>query len=119
MYGGKQSNDFVYIKDVAEANYLAVMAPWDKWYQAYNVGTGEEITAEEEGKMICEVAEYKGGIEKREGRTVDPDRFVYDISKAEKILGFKAKFDFKLGLIDMLQDEKSKILVQEIVEHKS
>ena len=101
LYGGKQSNDFTYIKDVAEANYLAVIAPWDKWNQVYNVGTGEEITAEEAGKIICELTGFEGGIETKEGRTVDPERFVYDMSKAEQMLGFKAKFSFREGLKDM------------------
>src|SRR3990167_1491332 len=52
LYGGKQSNDFTYIKDVAEANYKAIVAPWDKWNQIYNIGNGEEISAEEAGKII-------------------------------------------------------------------
>jgi len=101
LYGGQQSNDFTYIKDVAEANYLAVTAPWDKWNNAFNIGTGEELTTEKAGEMICQVTGYKGKIEKKEGRTVDPDRFVYDISKAESMLGFKAKYNFRDGLNDM------------------
>jgi len=103
LYGGKQSNDFTYIKDVATANYKALTAPWDKWNQVYNIGTGEELTAEKAGEIICELTGYKGEIEKREIRTVDPERFVYDCSKAEIMLGFKAEFDFKKGLKDMFQ----------------
>lgn len=101
LYGGKQSNDFTYIKDVARANYLALTAPWDKWNQAYNIGTGEELTAEEAGKMICEIAGYEGEVETKEGRTVDPQNFVYDTTKAETMLNFKAEYDFKAGLKDM------------------
>lgn len=104
LYGGKQSNDFTYIKDVAMANYSALTASWDRWNQAYNVGTGEELTAEEAGKAICEITGYKGEIEKKEMRTVDPIRFVYDVSKAEKMLGFKAQYDFKKGLTDMFSN---------------
>lgn len=106
LYGGKQSNDFTYIKDVAEANYLAVIAPWDKWNQAYNIGTGERLTAEEAGKIVCDVFGYKGKVEKKEGRIVDPLEFVYDMSKAEKMLGFKAKFSFEKGLVDMKESFK-------------
>jgi len=106
LYGGKQSNDFTYIKDVAEANYLAITAPWDKWNQAYNIGTGEELTAEEAGRLICKIANYKGKIEKRKQRTVDPLRFVFDCSKAEKMLGFKAKYNFEAGLKEMFPKKK-------------
>lgn len=104
LYGGKQSNDFTYIKDVAEANYLALCAPWDKWNQAYNIGTGQELSARAAGEIICQASGYQGEIEEKEQRTVDAARFVYDTKKAEVILRFKAKYDFKSGLEDMFND---------------
>jgi len=103
LYGGKQSNDFTYVKDVARANYLALTAPWDKWNNAYNIGTGEELTAEAAGKIICKAAGYKGKIEIKEQRTVDPQRFVYDCAKAKNLLGFEAEYSFEKGLADMFQ----------------
>ena len=103
LYGGKQSNDFTYIDDVAEANYLAVTAPWDKWNQIYNIGSGEELSAEKAGEIVCRVAGYTGEIEVKQGREVDPQRFVYNCSKAEGMLGFKAKFDFESGLKAMYE----------------
>ena len=101
LYGGKQSNDFTYVKDVARANYMALTVPWDKWNQAYNIGTGEELTAEKAGEIVCKVAKYKGKIEKKEGRTVDPLNFVYDMTKTQTMLGFTAEYDFESGLRDM------------------
>lgn len=103
LYGGKQSNDFTYIKDVAKANFLALTASWDKWNQVYNIGTGEELSAEEAGRMVCRAFNYEGQIEIKEQRTVDPDRFVFDVSKAERMLGFKADYNFRAGLEDMLK----------------
>lgn len=104
LYGGKQSNDFTYIKDVARANLLALTAPWDKWNQVYNIGTGEELSAKKAGEIVCKVAGWKGKIEVKEQRTVDPDRFVYDCSKADVMLNFKAEFTFEAGLKDMFQE---------------
>ncbi|MBT6050286.1 NAD-dependent epimerase/dehydratase family protein [candidate division WWE3 bacterium] len=101
LYGGKQSNDFTYVKDVARANILALEAPWDKWNQAYNIGTGEELSAEKAGEIVCEFAHYEGEVEIKEQRTVDPQRFVFDVSKAKVMLGFEAEYDFKRGLEDM------------------
>lgn len=109
LYGGKQSNDFTYIKDVAVANLKALTAPWDKWNQSYNIGTGEELSAEQAGKIICEASNYKGEIQIKPQRTVDPDRFVFDCSKAERMLGFKAEYDFRLGLQDMFKEDTIKI----------
>lgn len=108
LYGGKQSNDFTYIKDVARANLLALTAPWDKWNQIYNIGTGEELSAEKAGEIVMAAAGYKGEVEKVEQRGVDPDRFAFDCSKAEIMLGFKANYDFKAGMEDMFSEmEKS------------
>jgi len=110
LYGGKQNNDFVYILDIAEANMKALIAPWDKWNQIYNVGSGEELSAEEAGNIVCEIAGYTGGVEIKEGRTVDPSRFVFDTSKSERMLGYKAKYPFREGLIDMfkkIEEEKN------------
>jgi nucleoside-diphosphate-sugar epimerase len=106
LYGGKQSNDFTYIKDVARANCLALTAPWDKWNQIYNIGTGEELTAEDAGKIVMDAAGYKGKVEKVEMRTVDPERFAFDCTKAEVMLGFKAVYDFKAGMEDMFNQMK-------------
>ena len=106
LYGGKQSNDFTYVKDVAEANVLALNASWDKWRQVYNIGTGEELTTEEAGQAVCEVFGYQGEIKKIEQRTVDPERFVFDCSKAERMLGFKAKYSFREGLEDMKNEAR-------------
>ena len=104
LFGGKQSNDFLYIKDVAHFNYRALIADWDKWNQAYNVGTGEELSAEEAGKLVCKVFNYKGKIEKVEGREVDASRFVYDMTKTHKMLGYKHYFNFEKGLKDMKKE---------------
>lgn len=111
LYGGKQSNDFTYIKDVARANVLALNAPWDKWNQIYNIGTGEELTAEKAGEIIIAAwnkanpkKKFSGKVEKKTGREVDPLRFVYDITKAKVMLGFTPEYDFKTGLEDMFSE---------------
>ena len=107
LYGGKQSNDFTYIKDIARANYLAVTAPWDKWNQVYNIGTGEEISAEQAGKDICKALGWpEADVEIKEARTVDPERFWFDCTKAEKMLNFKYAYSFADGLKDMFKEDK-------------
>jgi UDP-glucose 4-epimerase len=103
LYGGKQSNDFTYIKDVARANVLALLSPWDKWNQTYNIGTGEELSAEKAGEIVCKFAGYKGEVEVKEARTVDPERFLFDVTKAQRMLNFTAEYDFENGLKDMFE----------------
>jgi nucleoside-diphosphate-sugar epimerase len=102
LYGGKQSNDFCFIEDIAAANYAALAAPWDSWNEVYHVGSGQELSAEEVGDMICKIVGYEGSIEKLPPRTVDPGRFVFDVRKIKTKLGWEAKYDFESGLRKML-----------------
>lgn len=106
LMGGRQNNDFVYVLDIAKANMLALIAPWDKWNNIYHIGTGEEISAEDAGNLVCELLGYKGEVEKVPGRTVDPSRFVFDTRKAEMMLKFKAEYNLRDGLTDMFKELK-------------
>jgi len=101
LYGGRQTNDFTYVADIARANVLALKAPWDKWNQTYHIGTGVELTAEEAGRAVCKFMEYDGQIEFKGGRGVDPGRFCFDISKAQSMLGYFPEYDFESGLAAM------------------
>lgn len=121
LYGGKQSNDFTYIKDVATANVCALEAPWDKWNQVYNVGTGEELSAEKAGDLVIKIwneynpkLKFKGKVQKEEQREVDAARFVYDCTKAEVMLGFTAAYSFEDGLRDMFKPDTVLSPIQDV-----
>lgn len=103
IFGGKQTNDLCYIKDIAEANYLAVTARYDQYYQIYNIGTGEELSVKQVAKAIIKELKYKDKIEYKPQREVDPQRFVYSIKKAKMMLGFQPKWTFEKGLHDLLK----------------
>lgn len=98
LYGGKQSNDFTYIKDVVQANLLALET--DKMNEVYNIGTGEELTTEKVFEIMRRKFKYDKEFERIAGRSVDPGRFVYDISKAKTFLGFNPQYSFEKGLED-------------------
>jgi nucleoside-diphosphate-sugar epimerase len=104
LYGGQQSNDFTYVDDVALANRLALEATSDNWNEVYNVGTGEELSAAEAAAVVCAAAGYKGDTQVVPGRSVDPARFVYDTTKAEARLGFKAQYSFAKGIEAMMEE---------------
>lgn len=103
LYGGQQSNDFTYIRDVAKANLLALTSSWDCWRHVYNIGTGEELTAEAAGRIVCDAFGYDGETLIEGGRTVDASRFVYDCGKATRMLGFTAEYDFASGIRHMAE----------------
>jgi len=105
LYGGRQTNDFVSVLDIVSANILALRASWDKWNQIYNVGTGEELSAEDAGKLICKILNYTGEIDIVSRRTVDPSHFVFDISKTKSMLGYSPKYNFEDGLKEMFKND--------------
>jgi UDP-glucose 4-epimerase len=104
LFGGQQTNSFVYIKDVARANVLALTANWDCWNNVYNVGSPEELSTESVFETMKELTGYKGEIEKLPQRTVDAERFAFDVSKAKKMLNFETEWQFKDGIRDMLKE---------------
>lgn len=108
LYGGDQSNDFCYIPDIAQANVKALLSEWDAWNNIYNIGTGEELTAEEAGEIVCKVTGWTGGVEKVKARIVDPQRFAYDITKAKMMLNYEPQWTFEQGMADMFKDELKK-----------
>ena len=108
VWGGEQTNDFAYVKDIAEANYRALTASWENWNEVYNIGTGEELSTAEAAQMVCDAVGYKGEIEITSKRDVDPARFVYNTKKAQHMLGYKSTYGFKEGLDDMIKEYEGK-----------
>jgi len=93
---GNASREFVYVKDVAEAIFLATKN-YNK-IDPINIGTGHEIKIKDLAHLIANLIGYKGKIifdaDKPEGQM----RRQLDVSKAKKEFGFKAKIDLKMGL---------------------
>lgn len=99
---GEQSRDFVNVKDIVQANLLAMDTDGGD-YQAFNIGTGRatsikrisELLAEGLGKDIAPIIVGKY----REG---DIRHCVADISKAKKMLGYEPKVTLEDGLAELL-----------------
>ena len=94
---GSQTRDFIYVEDVVEAFILAAKKEFD--YEIFNVGTG----------VAHSFNEVVGLINRLLGKNIKPiykpnpiKNYVYhtlaDTTKAEKILGFKAKVKLEEGI---------------------
>jgi len=93
---GKQTRDFVYASDVAEAFYLAALSETSN--ERFNVGGGNP-------QSINYLIELLGGkvsyLPKRPG---EPDITYANISKIQKMLGWHPKISFEEGVNLMLKD---------------
>jgi len=98
IYGdGSQTRDFIYVGDVVEAFIKAMESDID--YDVFNVGFGKNYSFNEVAKMISDVL----GREVRLVHKPNPIKnYVYhtlaDTTKAEKVLGFKAKVSLREGI---------------------
>ena len=93
---GKQSRDFTYVTDVANAFYLASKS--NIFHDIFNVGTGKPTT-------VNYIAKKLGGkkifIPKRPG---EPDKSQADIKKINRRLKWKPKISLDKGIKLLLQN---------------
>ncbi len=96
---GKQTRDFIYVKDVAKAFILA--SKLKKNGEMINIGSGKETTVNYIANLISNKRVH---IPKRPG---EPDRSKADITKANKILKWKPKIAVRDGVNTMLENINS------------
>jgi len=85
---GSQRRDFVHVKDVARANHMAATLPVDNHLgEVFNVGSGTCYTIQEIANAISLNQTY---IPERKG---EMDTTFADITKIEKVIGWKPEID--------------------------
>jgi len=98
IYGdGEQTRDFVFVKDVVNANLLACKAKTGLG-EAINIGSGRETSVNQVLKLINKHVNKSikpRFLCEREGEL---RRSCSDNSKAERILGYRAEYGFEEGL---------------------
>ncbi|MDR2456731.1 MAG: NAD-dependent epimerase/dehydratase family protein [Deltaproteobacteria bacterium] len=103
IYGdGRQTRDFIHVKDVVRANLLAAAAP-DVGDGVFNVATGVEASVLE---VLEALSQGKEGAPKplfEPPRPGDPCRSRGSAAKAADILGFKAQIALAEGLKSLSQ----------------
>ncbi|WP_163877992.1 NAD-dependent epimerase/dehydratase family protein [Rhizobium laguerreae] len=102
IYGdGSQTMDFVDARDIARANLLAAKS--DVTDEVFNVASGREISLRELAQMLSSIMGVSLEPQHKEARAVNGvTRRLADISKAEKLLGFKAEISMEQGLRDLV-----------------
>jgi UDP-glucose 4-epimerase len=91
---GKQTRDFIYIKDVINACILAA----ERGSGEFNIGSGIPTSINDLAKLIIELTNSKVKILYEKQREGDIINSLADISKANELLGFKPIYDIRTGL---------------------
>ena len=85
---GSQKRDFVYVRDVARANYLASIMPLKGHNgEVFNVGSGKNYSIQEIADLISPEQKY---IPKREG---EMETTLANIDKIRSVIGWKPEVD--------------------------
>lgn len=92
---GEQTRDFIYVKDIVEANVLAVSKGDNN---IFNIGTGVATSINELFNSMKEIAGAKVEPVYKEARKGDILHSYFDISKAKEMLGWSPKYSLKDGL---------------------
>ncbi len=100
VFGGRQTNDFIYIKDIVQANLLALETEHVR--QAYNIGSGRATSIKDVCELCIKAMKTNLTMEIKPARVFDFPVFVYDISKAQTLLNFDPKWNLLNGVEDVL-----------------
>ena len=85
---GSQRRDFVHVRDVARANYLAAIMPiYEMLGQVFNVGSGKNYSIQEIANAISDNQVY---LPERSGEATTT---LADISRIGKFIGWKPEID--------------------------
>lgn len=101
---GKQTRDYVYVKDVAAAAFLAATNPLPKQAQldsrGFNIGTGVGNSVNELAQTLLRAAGTKVPVEHAPARPGEQQHSVLNVTKAAKVLGWKPSVSFEAGLAE-------------------
>lgn len=104
---GQTSRDFCYVKNVVEANLLAVVAPETAQNQVYNVAVGDRTTLSElfeclDSSLLQNKVIYGQNPQYRDFRSGDVRHSQADISKAARLLGYNPKYRLRRGIEEVM-----------------
>jgi nucleoside-diphosphate-sugar epimerase len=104
IYGdGMQTRDFVNVKDVVEANMLA-LSKQEAVGEVFNISTGKAVTINKLTETIQKIMD-KTNLEPvhAEARQGDIKHSYGDITKAKRKLGYKPKVQLEQGLNELIK----------------
>jgi UDP-glucose 4-epimerase len=98
---GEQTRDFVFVKDVVQANILAATQP--NATGVYNVANGHSITIKELCELIIETTESKSTIVFADPRTGDIKHSLASVELTRKELDFNPEYDLIQGMRETIK----------------
>ena len=105
---GEQSRDFVHVKDVVEANLLALKEECVSG-EVFNIASGEATTINQLAEVLGGIASGNVELVHKKPRVGDIRHSYADISKAKKNLHYRPAVALKEGLTRLVVDERASL----------
>src|SRR5271157_5508908 len=99
---GEATREFLYAADCAEAIVSAIEQRLDTDLPI-NLGTGKEISIKDLADLVGRLMGYRGDIVFTGDVSDGQPRRMLDVSRAQKLLGWTAKTEFKSGLLRTIE----------------
>jgi UDP-glucose 4-epimerase len=103
---GRQTRDYVYVKDVARANVLASTAPAPSFAEfdgpAFNIATSRQRSVLDLAQSVGKVMGQNPKLEFAPARPGELFRSALDVSKAKSLLGWQPEYVFETGLEELV-----------------
>jgi UDP-glucose 4-epimerase len=103
---GRQTRDYVFVRDVARANVLASTSPASKDGDfdtpAFNIATSVQRSVLDLASSVGEVMGQKPKLEFAPARAGELFRSALDVSKAKRVLGWSPQYQFEDGLRELV-----------------
>ncbi len=100
---GQQTRDFVFVKDVVQANIKAMHSPDAGHGEAFNVATGQTASLLDLLHTIGDLTNKNIIPHFKEARRGDIRHSSADIARARRVLGYEPRFTLKSGLEILLR----------------
>ena len=93
---GSPTREFIYVDDAAEG----IAAATEKYNgsEPVNIGSGNEISIKDLANLIARLTGFQGNLVFDTSKPNGQPRRGLDVSRAEKLFGFRAKMSFEDGL---------------------
>jgi len=101
---GLQSRDFIFVRDVVEANFLAMNNPNLGKGEVFNIATGRRTSLLNLLDILKDLVVGKDvNLRFKDARRGDVRHSVADITRAQRELGFTPRYDLREGLGELLK----------------
>src|SRR5437899_8389873 len=114
---GSPTREFLYVKDAAEA--IALATERYDGPEPVNLGSGEEISIRELAELIAAEVGFRGEIVWATTQPNGKPRRRLDVSRAERLFGFRAKHPFRDGVrqtVDWFVEHRAALAEAALIE---